>query len=259
MWILRHTRRPEPPCLRAFHAPSPSILISLAGSPEPVALAGPMSVGRCSGPQEPRQGMSIFRVFRRRLTVLKSGTSRSGPTSRNRLSPNPVVCPVTMPNGTFIVRPVRMTFVGKTDPRTVFRSSPPLQTGCRPRFPVGAAARIICGSNRIARQPRRLGDPSSAGRFRVLQAGVSGFLMPSRCHTGFTRRIPSYHLCNKADVICAYSPPLSGSGREAQSTQPGNSEASKVRHALVPHRRPRSHGQTAHPSVPNLTFATCSL
>jgi len=103
--------------------------------------------------------MSTFRVFRRRLTVLKSGTSRSGPMSRKRLSPNPVVCRGTMPNGTFIVRQVRMAFVGKTVPRTVFRSSPPLQTGCRPRFPVGAAARIISGSNQIARKPRRLGDP----------------------------------------------------------------------------------------------------
>ena len=63
-------------------------------------------------------GMLTARVFCRRLRVLKSGTSRSRPMSRNRLRANPVVCRAdivartngatmsAMPNSTFIVRQV---------------------------------------------------------------------------------------------------------------------------------------------------------
>ena len=36
-WILRQTRRLAPPCLRAFHSPSPSTLIPV------------LSISRCSG------------------------------------------------------------------------------------------------------------------------------------------------------------------------------------------------------------------
>ncbi len=42
MWILRHTRRLVPPCLRAFHSPSPSTLMPV------------LSTKRCNGPSEPR-------------------------------------------------------------------------------------------------------------------------------------------------------------------------------------------------------------
>ena len=42
MWILRHTRRLVPPCLRAFHSPSPSTLMPV------------LSTNRCNGPSEPR-------------------------------------------------------------------------------------------------------------------------------------------------------------------------------------------------------------
>ena len=42
MWILRQTRRFVPPCLRAFHSPSPSTLIPV------------LSTSRCRGPSEPR-------------------------------------------------------------------------------------------------------------------------------------------------------------------------------------------------------------
>jgi hypothetical protein len=52
--------------------------------------------------------MLTFRVFWRRLRVLKSGTSQSRPISRSRLSTNPVVCRSAMPNSTFIVRQVWM-------------------------------------------------------------------------------------------------------------------------------------------------------
>ena len=46
------------------------------------------------------------KVFRRRDSVLKSGTDQSRPTSRNRLSTKPVVCRSALPNSTFIVRHV---------------------------------------------------------------------------------------------------------------------------------------------------------
>ncbi len=51
MWILRQTRRFVPPCLRAFHSPSPSTLMPV------------LSIKRCSGPADPRKGMLTFRVF----------------------------------------------------------------------------------------------------------------------------------------------------------------------------------------------------
>jgi hypothetical protein len=50
--------------------------------------------------------MFTFRVFWRRLSVLKFGTGQSRSMSRNRLSTNPVVCLSAMPNSTFIVRHV---------------------------------------------------------------------------------------------------------------------------------------------------------
>ena len=91
----------------------------LAGSLEPVALTGSLSIKRCNGPCEPRCGMFTASVFWRRLRVLKSGTSQSRPTNRNRLSTNPPrhglsdqwrshgsICRRAMPNRTFIVRQV---------------------------------------------------------------------------------------------------------------------------------------------------------
>jgi hypothetical protein len=86
IWILRQTRRLEPPCLRAFHSPSPSTFMPV------------LSTKRCSGPCEPRSGMATFKVFWRRLRVLKSGTAQFKPISRSRLSTKPVVCLSAMPN-----------------------------------------------------------------------------------------------------------------------------------------------------------------
>jgi hypothetical protein len=65
--IIKHvqTRRFVPPCLRAFHAPSPSTLIPV------------LSIERCRGPCDPRNGMLTFNVFWRRRSVLKFGTAQS--------------------------------------------------------------------------------------------------------------------------------------------------------------------------------------
>jgi hypothetical protein len=68
-----------------------------------------------------------------RLSVLKFGTAQSRSISRNRLSTNPVVRLSAMPNRTFIVRHVWI--------------SASLQSGCRPRLPVGAASHVMVGSN----------------------------------------------------------------------------------------------------------------
>ena len=51
IWILRQTRRFGPPCLRAFHSPSPSTLIPV------------LSISRCSGPFAPRYGMFTASVL----------------------------------------------------------------------------------------------------------------------------------------------------------------------------------------------------
>src|SRR5690554_6390345 len=93
-WILRHTRRLVPPCLRAFHSPSPSTLMPV------------LSISRCSGPSDPTYGMLTCKVVCRRERVLKLGTTQSNPLNRSRLSTNPVVCLSAMPNSTFIVRHV---------------------------------------------------------------------------------------------------------------------------------------------------------
>jgi hypothetical protein len=63
-------------------------------------------ISRCSGPFDPRYGMLTAKVFWRRDSVLKSGTVQSRPTSRSRLSTDPVVCRSAMPNKTFIERHV---------------------------------------------------------------------------------------------------------------------------------------------------------
>jgi hypothetical protein len=91
---MRPTRRLEPPCLRAFHSPSPSALMPV------------QSMSRLSGPVEPRYGRLTFSVFWRRHKVLKSGVARSSPTSRSRLWTTPVVWRSGMPNRTFSVKQV---------------------------------------------------------------------------------------------------------------------------------------------------------
>lgn len=67
---------------------------------------------------------------------------------------NPVVCRSAIPNSTFIVRQVC--------------TAASLQTGCRPRLPVGLAAQTMSGSNQIASDPRRLSALLYAGQFSVL-------------------------------------------------------------------------------------------
>jgi len=93
-WILRQTRRFGPPCVQAFHSPSPSTLIPL------------LSIKRCSGPTDPRYGILTFRVFWRQLSVPKFGTVQFRSINRSKLSTKPVVCLKAMPNSTFIVRHV---------------------------------------------------------------------------------------------------------------------------------------------------------
>ena len=77
--------------------------------------------------------MLTFRVFWRRLSVLKFGTAQSRSINRSKLSPKPPrhghsdqwrshgsICLRAMPNSTFLVRQVWIAFVGKTVSRTVF-------------------------------------------------------------------------------------------------------------------------------------------
>ncbi len=71
--------------LRAFHSPSPSDLMPV------------LSMRRFSGPLLPRNGRLTFGVFCLRHKVLKSGTAQSSPTSRSRLSTNPVRLPKRHP------------------------------------------------------------------------------------------------------------------------------------------------------------------
>ena len=69
MCILRHMRRLEPPCLRAFHSPSPSALIPV------------LSMRRFNGPRSHDKAGSRSVFAERRQRVLKSGTAQSNPTN----------------------------------------------------------------------------------------------------------------------------------------------------------------------------------
>ncbi len=71
MWILRQTLRLVPPCLRAFHFPSPSTLMPV------------LSTSRCNGPSEPRQGMLTFSV-RRAYAAAPRPRSHLTPAARQR-------------------------------------------------------------------------------------------------------------------------------------------------------------------------------
>jgi hypothetical protein len=95
--ILRHSPRMDPPCLRAFHAPSPSALMPV------------LSTNRCNGPIEALYGMATDNVFwplsadlrcNGRHRVLKSRTDQSRPAYFSWLSTNPVVCLKGRPNKT---------------------------------------------------------------------------------------------------------------------------------------------------------------
>ncbi|ETX11946.1 hypothetical protein OCH239_18955 [Roseivivax halodurans JCM 10272] len=55
--------------------------------------------------------MSTAMVFWRLLSVLQSGTLKSRPTRRKRLSTKPGICRSAMPNGSFIVRQVWIALV----------------------------------------------------------------------------------------------------------------------------------------------------
>jgi hypothetical protein len=119
-WILRHTRRLAPPCLRAFHSPSPSTLIPvLSAARQGIAQQcprGDQQVQRTLGPpmrDVHRKGLlaplgecTIHLPGSGRLSVLKSATSQSRPIRQSRLSTNPVVCRSAIPKRTFIVRQV---------------------------------------------------------------------------------------------------------------------------------------------------------
>ena len=85
--------------------------------------------------------MLTFRVFWRRLSVLKFGTAQSRSIRCSKLSMKPVVCLSAMPNSTFIVRQVWI--------------AASLYSGCRPRLPVGSASQVMPGSNQIVSAPRR--------------------------------------------------------------------------------------------------------
>ena len=92
VWILRQRRRSGPPCLRAFHSPSPAALIPV------------LSIRRCKGPNEPRKGIAIDNILCRRHKVLKFGTVQFSLANSSKLSTNPVVCLKDEPKSTLIVR-----------------------------------------------------------------------------------------------------------------------------------------------------------
>lgn len=119
--ILRQTRRLGPPCLRAYHSPSPSDLMPV------------LSMSRFSGPKPPRYGRFTFSILWRRHWVLKSGIAQSRSMSRSRLSTPTVVCRSGKPNSSFNVRQAWIAVS--------------LKRCWRPRFPDGGWIYIVSGSN----------------------------------------------------------------------------------------------------------------
>ena len=70
----------------------------------PSAVSPVLSISKCSGPVEPRSGMSTANAFWRRHRMLKSGTTQCRPISCKRLSTKPAAWRRARPNSTFIVR-----------------------------------------------------------------------------------------------------------------------------------------------------------
>lgn len=89
-----------------------------------------------------------------------------------------------MPNSSFIVRQIWM--------------AASLNSGCRPRLPVGVAYHGISGSNQIDSKPRRFSAELYNRQFFVLYFTGVQLLMAARYHHGFKKRIPS--------AICATKP-----------------------------------------------------
>ncbi|SDF11744.1 hypothetical protein SAMN04488567_3456 [Limimaricola pyoseonensis] len=68
----------------------PSALIPFGIVLGPMADNASLSIRKCSGPGEPRQGISTANVFWRRHEVLRSGTNQSRPIICKRLSTKPL-------------------------------------------------------------------------------------------------------------------------------------------------------------------------
>ena len=88
-----------------------------------------------------------------------------------RISTKPVVCRSGMPNSTFIVRQIWI--------------AASLNSGCRPRLPVGGACHDISGANQIDREPRLFSDVLYEGQFLVLYFVGDQLLMAASYHHGF--------------------------------------------------------------------------
>jgi hypothetical protein len=106
-WTLRQTQRFAPPCLRAFHSPSPLDLDPCAVDQQMQrTLRRSMRDVHRKGLLAPLGECAIRLPGNGRLSVLKSGTSQFRPIRQSRLSTNPVVCRRAMPKSPFIVRQV---------------------------------------------------------------------------------------------------------------------------------------------------------
>ena len=88
-------------------------------SPSPSTLMPVLSIKRCSGPCDPRNGILTFKVFCRRLSVLKFGTAQSRPIRRSRLLTNPIVCLSADPD-----LPARNRHLGQKEGRKPGRPCP---------------------------------------------------------------------------------------------------------------------------------------
>ena len=115
--------------------PLPFDFDPFAGSLEPVALSGTLSISGFS---------AAVTACRSQATPHQSRSGASG--LRRNLSSGATPC------------------------RTA--ASSPDRSGWRPRVPVGVAARVIAGSNQIASEPQRLSVSLWQGQFPVLYAGV---------------------------------------------------------------------------------------
>ena len=127
---LRQTRRLGPPCLRAFHAPSPSTLIPV------------LSIKRCSGPCDPRRdvhGKGLLATAQRaevRHLPVQSDQAKQALDEARRLprrhrARTDGASMSTMPNRTFIVRQVCTAFVAVNRLSSTFASGRSIPTHLR--------------------------------------------------------------------------------------------------------------------------------
>ena len=173
MWILRQRRRLGPPCLRAFHSPSPSALMSV------------LSTRKCRGPllspdrqwQQTRSFAVDTACCHQQRPNRDRPTSAGFPRTRSSVA---AAGQTTLLSSDRLGLQHRITWLAATFARG---PSSPIRLGIKTDRKGSALLQGMMINRPIPSLVCRRGQ----------------LLIPNRCHAGFTLGIPViHHLCNKA-------------------------------------------------------------